>query len=103
MKSKKQVLFEQNWSEITKLKMFEIEVINKQTNDRDWIIFDIELHGQTFYAYHVALNSKQDKSKKVAFVKHVCDVDFSIDSNLEVLFDSCICAILNSEYYNLID
>ena len=103
MKSKKQVNFEQSWNEITKIKMFEIQVIDKRTNERDWIIFDIELHGITFYAYHETLTAKQTKSKKIAFVKHVCDVDFSIDSNLEALYDNCICELLDSEYYTLID
>ena len=103
MKSKKQVNFEKSWNEITLLKMLEIQVLDKRTNERDYIIFDIELHGVTFYAYHIALNDKQAKSKKIAFVKHVCDIDSSIDSNLESLLDGCICAILQSEYYSLID
>ena len=103
MKSKKQVNFEKIWNEITLLKCFEIQVLDKRTNERDYILFDIELHGITFYAYHSSLSKKQDKSKKIAFIKHLCDIDFSIDSNLEELFNSCICAILDSDYYTLID
>ena len=103
MKSKKQTKFEKSWNEVTKLKMFEVEVINKQTSERDWIIFDIKLKGITFYAYHEPLSKKQSKSKKIAFLKQVCDLDFSIDANLDSLFDGCLCAILDSEYYSLID
>ena len=103
MKSKKQVNFEQSWNEITKIKIFELQVIDKRTNERYYITFDIELQGITFYAYHSALSKKQAKSKKIAFVKHVCDVDFSVDSNLQSLYDNCICAIIDSEYYTLID
>ena len=103
MKSKKQVNFEQNWNEITKIKCFELQVVDKRTSERDYIIFNIDLHGITFYAYHVGLTAKQEKSKKVAYVKHVCNIDFSIDSNLQALFDNCIYAILQSEFYTLID
>jgi len=103
MKSKKLVKFQNDWDNVTKFKMVELQVIDKRTNERDWIIFDIELHGRTFVAYHVALNDRDDKSKKVACKRFVCDIDFSIDENLEALYDGCICAILDSEYYSLID
>jgi len=103
MKSKKQVNFEQSWNETTKIRIFELQVIDVRKNERDCIIFDIELRGITFFASHAALNKKQAKSKKIAFVKHVCDIDFSIDSNLQSLYDNCICAIIDSEYYTLID
>lgn len=101
MKSKKQLRFEKEWNEITLLKMFEIEVLNKSTNETDWIVFDIELHGITFYASHVSLTKQQEKSKKIAYVKHVCDIDFSIDKNLESLYEACVCDIMDSDFYDL--
>ena len=95
MESKKLVKFQNDWNNVNKFSMFEIEVINKQTSEQDWIIFNIELHGSTFYAYHVGLTEKQNKSKKVAFVKQVCDIDFSVDENLQSLYYNCIDAIIN--------
>lgn len=100
MKSKKLIKFQNDWNNVTKLRMFEIEVIN-QNNEQDYIIFDIELHGCTFVAYHVGLTEKQEKSKKVACQKWVCDVDFSIDENLQALYDVCIGAIISSTYFKL--
>lgn len=101
MKSKKQLRFEKEWNEITLLKMFEIEVFNSRTNENEYLTFNIELHGITFYAYHVPLTKQQEKSKKIAYVKHVCDIDFSIDSNLQELWLNCDDAIFNSDFYGL--
>jgi hypothetical protein len=103
MKSKKLEKFQNDWNAIELIKCFEFEVINKQTSERDWICFDIELKGSTFYATHISLNKKQAKSKKISFVKHVCDIDFSIDMNLNELLDTCLCALLDSDFYTLID
>lgn len=71
---------------------FLVEVIDQRTSEHEYICFNIELHNQTFVAYHVPFNEKETKSKKVASCKYVCDVDFSIDANLEALYDVCISA-----------
>ena len=104
MKSKKLEKFQSDWNEISKIKIFEVEVINRITNNHDYVCFDVELHGRTFVAYHVPFNKKETKSKKVANCKHVCDIDFSIDKNLEALFDVCISALISSScsYFELI-
>ena len=64
------------FSNITLLRIFEIEVVNKKTNENDFIIFDIELRKNTLFAFHESLNNKQVKSKKIAFQKTVLDSEF---------------------------
>ena len=102
MKSKKLEKFQSDWNEISKIKIFEVEVINRITNDNDYVCFNIELHGKTFVAYHVPFNEKETKSKKVANCKYVCDIDFSIDANLQALYDVCIDALISCDYFELI-
>lgn len=86
---------------ITLMKLFEIEVINKKTKKSEYITFDISLQKNTLIAQHVALTVKEEKSKKIAFKKHVLDTCFSIDENLQELYDECQTAILDSEFYTL--
>ena len=85
------------------MKIFEIQVTDKRTSNIEYIIFDIQLQKNTLIAKHEALSLKQSNSKKIAFVKHVLDSDFSIDSNLIELYDNCIQAIIDSEYFELAD
>lgn len=92
----------QDFANITKLRMFEIEVLNKKTQDTDYIIFDIELNKNTLYAFHESLTTKQEKSKKIAFVKVVLDNCFSLDEHLQDLYSKCIEAICESEFFELI-
>ena len=91
----------QDFANITKLRIFEIEVMNKKTNDTDYIIFDIQLHKNTLYALHESLTVKQEKSKKVVFVKVVLDSCYSIDNHLQNLYDECINAIYESEFFEV--
>lgn len=103
MKSKKLIQFEKEFDAIQKMKIFEEEVTNQETGKQDFIIFDIFIQGKSFVAQHIALTKKQDKSKKIAFVKVPIDTDFSMDENLQELHLACIKAICKSDYYGLPD
>jgi hypothetical protein len=89
------------FNNINKLKMFEVEVIDKRKGETDYIIFDIEVEKHTLFAYHIPLTKKQEKSKKIAFVSHVLDKDSTLDNNLECLYENCIFSILESDFYQL--
>lgn len=93
--------FLKKWNEITLMKVFEIPVTDKRTNESDYIIFDITTDGKTFCAEHVALTKEQEQSKKVAFVSTDIDLDFSLDENLQEIYSACIDAILESEFFEL--
>jgi len=95
--------FIKSFNDIEKMKLFDIEVTDKRTNEKDYIIFDIQITGRSFIAQHIALTAKQEKSKKIAFVKYPFDIFFSLDHNLQELFYSCQQAIIDSDFYTLND
>lgn len=90
------------WQEVTLLKMFEIEVIRKDTGETDHVIFEISLQKNTLVAQHEALTEKQERSKKIAFKKVVLDPYFSLDENLQELFEECQTALIDSEFFELV-
>ena len=94
--------FINEWNNITLLKMFEIETIDKRTNDKEYVIFDIFLDGNKFVAYHVATTKREAKSKKIAYVQIKIDFNYSIDSNLEELYSACSDKIIYSDFFELI-
>ena len=105
MNSKKLVDFKQRFEselqESGKLPLFEMEVINSETKEKDYIIFDIEIRGSFFVAEHEALTRKEEKSKKIAFKRIKIDTDFSLDQNLQELYSECIQGIIDSDFYTL--
>ena len=100
MKTTKQDFLNQ-WNEITKMKLFEIEVIDSRLNEKDWIVFDITTDGKIFRAEHIALNQIESTFKFIAFCESNIDLDFDIDQNLSELYDVCINAICNSEFFEI--
>lgn len=91
----------QEFNDITRLRMFEIEVLNKETNETEYIIFDINIVKNSLVAQHESLTKKEERSKKIAFKKIAIDKYFSLDENLQSLYDECIDGILNSDFYEL--
>ncbi len=103
MKSKKMIQFEADFDNIDKMRIFEIEVTDKRTGEVDYIIFDIFIRGQKFISEHIALSTKQEKSRKIAFVSMRIDSDFSLDADSQELYEHCYNAIFESEFYQLAD
>jgi hypothetical protein len=101
MKTSAMKTIKNQWAQVESLKLFEIEVTNKETKEQGWIIFDVDIQGEYFVAQHEALNTEQEKSTKIAFCKVVIDPDFSLDMNLQELYNECIEAINESEFYQL--
>ena len=89
----------QQFNEITKMKFFEIEVINNRTNEIDYIIFDIDVIGNQFVVKHVALTKEQEQSNIIPRIVMDIDEDFSLDTNLQELFVICNQSIIDSDFY----
>lgn len=89
------------WNECNLIKVFEIPVIDKRTNEREYIVFDISIVKTKFVAQHEGLTERECKSKKIAFKSITIDPDFSLDENLQKLYDECINAILQSDFFEL--
>ena len=92
-----------DWDNCNKIKIFEIPVTDKKTGEDDYIIFDIEIVGRSFIATHVALTEREERSKKIAFKKIVIDADFCLNENLVELYEECMLAIIESDFYELQD
>ena len=91
----------QDFENITKFKIFEIEVIDKRTNEQDYIIFDISIDKDNFVAQHVPLCEEEEKSNKIAFKAIELDENFSLDENLQDLHEECTQSIIDSDFYEL--
>jgi len=94
--------FKNDFDNITLMKVFELEVMNKETKDLDYILFDISIKDSCLVALHEPLTIAEIKSDKIAFKSVEIDLDFSMNKNLENLYDACINAILNSDFYEYI-
>jgi hypothetical protein len=86
-----------------KINCFEIEVVTKVTTKQEYIIFNVCIQKNSFVATFEPLTKKQDKSKKIAFVKQKIDSFFSLEGNLQSLYELCINQILQSDYFMLAD
>lgn len=86
---------------LTLISVFEIEVINKKNKDIEYIIFDISIDNNKFKAKHIALNTEQENSNKIAFCESYINSFFTLDENLENLHDECIQSIMDSEFFEL--
>ena len=81
--------------------IFEIPVIDKRTNEKDYIVFDIEVIKNNLVAQHVALCQAEEDSDKIANIVREIDVDFSADENLQELYKDCTTKIMDSEWFEL--
>ncbi len=81
--------------------IFEIEVISKRTGEIEYLIFDLSIKGNSFVAIHESLNTEQLENVKIAFVTSEIDEDFSLTENLEAIYNECLNAIVNSEFYDI--
>ena len=88
------------FNEISLMKIFEIEVLNKN-GETDHIIFDISLKKNSLIAQHEALTRREERSKKIAFKKLALDNSFSLDEHLQELHEICTEAIMESDFFKL--
>ena len=91
----------QEFENSTLFKLFEIKVINKETKEKDYIIFDISIQNDYLIAQHVGLTIKEEQSNKIAFKEWYLDNYLTLDTNLSALYDVCINAILESDFFTL--
>lgn len=92
---------QEQFNNLNLLRLFEIEVIDKRTNEKEYIIFDIEIHDKSFYVHHVALNEEQERSLYIAHFYRLIEEDETLDYHLQELYENCISLIIDSEFYEL--
>lgn len=89
------------WENCHLTKVFEFEVIDRRTGEKDYVTFDISIKDGCFVSQHEPLNSEQAESKSIASVQTEIDPGFSLDENLQAHYDDCQQAIIDSEFYSL--
>lgn len=82
--------------------MFEIEVIDKRTNETDYIVCSVFFRGNSLVAQRDALTDKEERSKKIANDRIEVDTDLSLAENLQALHEQVINSILESENFDLL-
>lgn len=93
---------QEKFNNLSLIKCFEIEVINKETGETECIIFNIECNELVFKASHISLTKEQELSNKISYVSVGIDEYFTLNSHLNDLYDSCIDSILSSDFYDLV-
>lgn len=91
----------EQFNNLNLLRLFEIEVTDKRTRKKDYIIFNIEIDNNAFFVYHVALNEEEEKSIKVPHFFRLIEPDETLDNHLQELYEDCISLIIDSEFYEL--
>ena len=92
---------QEDWTNVTKIKMFEIEVTNIKTGELDYIVCDIDMTSNKFIGSHVGLTDKMDQSNKIDTSEIELDLDFSLDENLQELYSECIQNIIDGDLYDI--
>lgn len=81
--------------------IFEIGVIDRRTNSKDYVVFDISVQDNNFVAQRIGLNKAENENDKIATTSIEIDEDFSVDENLQELYSACIQDIMDSDFYEL--
>ena len=83
------------------LPLFEIEVLNKETRQTDYIICNIYANDKVIYCQRVGLTEEEEESKLIATSSIDIDSDWDLDYHLETLHEIVINEIIDSEFYRL--
>jgi hypothetical protein len=84
---------------LSKMKVFEIPVYDRRTKELSYLLFDIHCTQRSLVAQCEATTAKEERSKKIAHCKIIIDRGFSLDANLQELYEACTEKIIASEYF----
>ena len=93
----------EQFNEIQKIKIFEIEVKNLLTGENEFFTFEIKIDEKNLYCYSEPMTEEESKSNKIKIISIELDDNFDIDAHLQDLYSNCIEEIINSDFYELID
>jgi hypothetical protein len=79
--------------------LFEMPVIDKRTGEQDFILFIVSIRNRQLVAVHVALNSEEENSEKIAYKAVDIDEDFDLDHHLNQLYILAENALFESEFF----
>ncbi len=93
----------EQFENMNKIPLFEIEVYNWVEGKQDYLIFDIELKDNYFEVTYPATTTEEEQSEYIPHFHVDIDEDFNLDHHLELMYETAIEIIINSEFYNLAD
>ena len=93
--------FEQQLIDSGKMPIFEIEVTNKLTNDKEYLVCEIGVNNNKLEATREPLTYKEQESDKIAFSSIDIDLDFTLDHHLEELYSEITTEIMQSDFFIL--
>lgn len=80
--------------------LFEIEVLNVH-GEQDWVLCDIHFRGNSLVAQRDAVSEREQRSRKIASTRVVCDSAFGLDDHLQELHEAVVQDILDGDLYEL--
>jgi len=89
----------QQFAEITLIKIFEVEVVNNKTQEKDWITFNIDANDEGLYA--IPSEDLTEETEKIVPIIVEWDDTFTLDHHLETLYEYCNGAIMESVDWDL--
>jgi hypothetical protein len=93
----------EQFKNMNKMPLFEIEVYNKLTNEYEYLMFNIILKDNYFEVTYPVTSKKEWESEYIPHFHVDIDEDFSLDYHLELMYETAIEIIINSDFYNLAD
>jgi hypothetical protein len=93
----------QQFENLDRIKIFEIEVMDERTKEIEYIIFDISIEGNKFIAKHEPTTYAEEESNKIAYTEIEIDESFTLDEHLQNLYSECVDKIIKSDFFTLID
>jgi len=96
----------EQFQDLNLLPLFEIEVIDKRTNEIEYLIFNINIitnneEEPTFIMSYPATTQEEEESKYIPTSILNIDNEVSLNKHLEQLYEDCISIILHSDWYEL--
>ena len=93
----------QQFNEIQKFRIFEVEVKNVISEENEFLTFEIYIDDKNLYCHSEPMTEEESKSNKIKIISIELDDNFDIDAHLQDLYSNCIEEIINSDFYELID
>ena len=93
----------EQFNEIQKIKIFEIEVKNIISEENEFLTFEIYIDDKNLYCHSLPMTEAEEKSDKIKIISIELDENFDIDEHLQELYSNCIEEILNSDFYDITD
>ena len=92
---------EQQFSECKKIMAFELMVLNKRTDEIEYLLFNLTISNNEIRANRVPLTEGEESGFFITYERVVIEENFSLDQHLQALYERCVDAIIASPFYAL--